>query len=132
MFAWFRFVLVSFEDGSMQIFVKTMTFGTVGIKVYACDTINDIKRALGRKIDQIFEGYDVEMPIEYEKITQWVFEGQTLNDECTVASYDIVQDSTVELRFHLVGSGTYVSFIHFVFKNAVNVINAFGASVEEP
>ena len=63
MFAWFRFVLVSFEDGSMQIFVKTMTFGTVGIKVYACDTINDIKRALGRKIDQIFEGYDVEMPI---------------------------------------------------------------------
>ena len=98
----------------MQIFIKTLTFGTVGVKVDAFDTIHNIKRSLARKIDDLFTGYDVEMAIDYEKTAQWIFADKLLQDECTLASYDIVKESTLECRFHLGGTGIYVSS-HLLF-----------------
>ena len=60
---------------------------------------------MARKIDDLFTGYDVEMAIEYEKTTQWVFAGQTLDDSRTLDDYKIISEDTIRMTSTLDGGG---------------------------
>ena len=124
MFAWFRFVLVSFEDASMQIFVKTLTCGPITLDVKSSDTISMIRRKIRCKIDDMFLGIrDVEILEIVEGNHGLVFAGHLLQDERTLSDYKITSDDTIRMTSTLDGGGTYVSFIHFRFGNANNKCN---------
>ena len=62
----------------MQIFVKTLAFGTITLDVKDSDTIDCIKKKLHDKLDTMFTGYDVELPIDYEQ--HMTFAGKRLED----------------------------------------------------
>ena len=96
--------------------MQTLTFGQITLVVDRNSTISMVRRKIRCKIDDMFLGIgNVELIEDFEGTHVLVFEGQTLNDECTVASYKIQQDATVRMTSTLDGGGTYVSFCYISF-----------------
>ena len=109
------------EDEKIVVQVKTQSFGTILVEAKPSYTILKLRQALGRKIEQIFEGFDVAlMASSNAHGCAFLFDGHRLEDECTLAYYNIQQESTIRATFGLLGGGTYVSFcfisFHFLFS----------------
>ncbi|KAM3279965.1 hypothetical protein ACQJBY_047006 [Aegilops geniculata] len=75
----------------MQIFVKTPTGKTVTLEVESTDTVGDVKAKIQRE-----EG----MSQEQQRL---IFGGKPLEDERSLAEYNVNKDSTLHLLLHLPG-----------------------------
>ena len=88
----------------MQIFVKTLSFGSVTLdNVKTSDTIDEVKKMARRKLESMFEGFDVEQMVGFEQ--HLTFAGKQLEDGRTLAYYNIQAESTLTMIFGLDGGG---------------------------
>lgn len=69
----------------MQIFVKEMMRGSITLDVEASDTIGNIKAKIQDKVGN---------PPDEQKL---IFEGQLLEDDCTLSDYNIQNDGKLYL-----------------------------------
>jgi ubiquitin C len=77
--------------GGMQVFVKTLTGRTMTIDVEATDSITSIKEKITNK-----EG----IPVTEQRL---IFGGKQLENERTIADYNIQKESTIYLVLRLRG-----------------------------
>ena len=114
----------------MQIFVKTSPVGTITLEVKPHNTIAEVRAKMRSKIDDMFEGYDVELLMHRMGVLPLEFAGKTLQDDKTLLFYNIQRDNTIHMTGTLGGEGS-ICFVHFIFvlETTLNVINALLSSL---
>ena len=106
----------------MQIFVKTLNFGTVSLQVEASDTIGDVKKMVRDKLDTQFTGFDVEVMVATEN--QLSFEGKLLDDDLNLSDYHIQEEANLRTVFNLDGSGPGLIKKHLKKNEAIEQVNS--------
>jgi ubiquitin C len=76
----------------MQIFVKTLTGGTVTIEVEATDPVKDVRVKIQNR-----EG----IPPDHQRL---IFAGRQLEDGRTLGHYDVQKGSTIHLVLRVRGA----------------------------
>lgn len=76
---------------SFQILIKTLTGKTTVFNTTPAESIRSIKEKITQK-----EG----IPVEQQRL---IFAGKQLDDNCTIADYNIQADETIHLVLRLLG-----------------------------
>lgn len=77
----------------MQIFVKTLSGGTISLSVNSTDTVRSIKSRIHVRED---------IPPEHQLL---IFAGKKLEDDRTLADYSIDKESTIHAVLRVLFSG---------------------------
>lgn len=88
------FIFLSFNVSAMQIYVKILTGKTITLDIEASDPIENVKSKIQEK-----EGILPENQI-------LTFDGETLENDRTLADYNIQKESTIYLTYSTLGITT--------------------------